>query len=60
MIIVVPLFLLFALCQLIFYVDNPSLYFLHGFSGESQNPQSQQNLVAATIFLLLVVITSPE
>ena len=60
MITVVPLPLLFALCQLIFYADNPSLNFSHGFSGESQNPQSQQNLVAVIIFLLLVIIIFPE
>ena len=60
MITVVPLPLLFALCQLIFYVDNPSLIFLRGFSGESQNPESQRYFIAVTIYLLLVVIAFPE
>ena len=60
MITVVPLPLLFALCQLIFYVDNPSLIFLRGFSGESQNPESQRYFIAVTIYLLLVVISFPE
>ena len=60
MITVVLILLLFALCQLIFYADNPNLIFWRGFSGESQNPQRQRNFVAVTVYLLLVVISFPE
>ena len=56
MITVVLILLLFALCQLIFYADNPNLIFSPGFSGESQNPQSQRNFVAVTVHLLLLFI----
>ena len=49
MTIAVRLLLLFALCLMIFYADNPSLNFSCGFNGESQNPQSQRNLVTVTV-----------